>query len=159
MADGALAWLPTAGPPATYVHVSPIECDTGQCRALSSVSIEFAGAQPRVVSVSLVEGKAADVTPVDLFDSTVAVQPSSLRLAASVVPFSLGHCGIWSGIDVDGSFWDPVGFVNSAHPDVINSAPGTFALTSATTATLRTNGGLTVQLARHPGPKYLQGCD
>ena len=121
--------------------------------------IEFAGSQPKVVSVNVVEGRAVDVTLVDVFDSNIGVQPSSPRLAANVVPFNLGHCGIWSGIDVDGTFWDPAGLVNHAHPDLINSAPGTFALTSATTATLRTNGGLTVQLVRHPGPKYLPGCD
>ena len=159
MAAGALAWLPAAGPTATYVQVGTIECDTGQCEGIFLVRLELLGAQPRVVSVNLVGDKAVNVAPVDVFDSNAPVEPTSPRLDANVVPFDLGHCGIFSGIDVDGTFWDPAGFVNGAHPDAINSAPGTFALISATTAILRTNGGLTVQLVRHPGPKYLPGCD
>ena len=32
-------------------------------------------------------------------------------VTAGARPFSLGHCGLWSGIDVGGSWWDPVGQV------------------------------------------------
>jgi len=123
------------------------------------VRLELLGAEPRVVSVKLVEGTVVDVTPTDVSNSSVPVDPSSPRLTANLVPFELGHCGIWSGIDVDSSFWDPVGSVNEAHPDLINSADATFLLTSTTTATLRTSGGLTLQLVRHQGPKFLPGCD
>jgi hypothetical protein len=159
LAAAALAWLPAGGPPASYVQVDGIDCDTGQCQGLASVRLELVGAEPRVVSVKLVAGRAVDVTRLDVFNSTRPVEASSPRLAANVVPFELGHCGIWSGIDVDGSFWDPVGAVNGAHSDLINSARATFVLTSSVTATLRTEGGLMLQLVRHDGPKYLPACD
>jgi hypothetical protein len=109
------------------------------------------------VTVDTVAGRATRVTPVEIF--RVEVRPSSPRLAAQVTPFDLGHCGIWSGIDVDGSFWNPVGAVNANHPDLVNSARGTFTLTSPNSATLRTQDGFALQLVRHEGPKFLPGCD
>ena len=54
------------------------------------------------------------------------------RVAAAVTagarPFSLGHCGLWSGIDSGGSWWDPVGPVDGDHPDAINAADGTLSI-------------------------------
>jgi hypothetical protein len=157
-AAAAVEWLPAGRAPVTYIQAGSVECDQDQCQGRVLITLE-SGAERRLVTVDVVGGIAGEVTPVEAFDSGIRVEPTSPRLAASLVPFDLGHCGISSGIDVDGSFWDPVGFVNAAHPDTINSAPGTFVLTSPTTATLRTNGGLTVQLVRHQGSKFLPGCD
>jgi hypothetical protein len=59
---------------------------------------------------------------------------------------------------VDGAFWDPVGLVDADHTDAINSAEAVFTLTSSQTATLRTRGGLSLDLIRHDGAKHLPGC-
>ncbi len=74
-------------------------------------------------------------------------------------PFSLGHCGLWSGIDVGGSWWDPVGGVDGDHPDAINAADGTMAIIDPEHAIFTSKGGLTVQLLRRDGEKYLPMCD
>ena len=84
--------------------------------------------------------------------------PDSPRLNALSTRFTLGHCGLESGVDVDSSFWDPLGALNREHPDAINAAESTFTLSSPVTARLVTDGGLVVDLHRHTGPKYLPGC-
>jgi hypothetical protein len=157
MATGAIAWLPAEGPRPLYVQVGTIECDTGDCEDRGSVTIELRGAAPRAVTVDTVGGRVTMVTPVEIVRSQM--NPKSPRISVQVTPFTLGHCGIWSGIDVDGSFWNPVGLVNPNHPDAINSAPGTFTLTSPNSAILRTEKGFVLQLVRHEGSKFLALCD
>ena len=71
--------------------------------------------------------------------------------------FELGHCGLWSGIDAGGSFWDAIGQVDPENPDTINAAPGTMLITSETTATFQT-ARLHLELVRHHGLKYLPAC-
>ncbi len=68
------------------------------------------------------------------------------------------HCGLWSGIDAGGSWWDPVGPVDGDHPDAINAADGTLTVLDPDHATFTSRGGLTVQLQRHEGAKYLPLC-
>ena len=90
----------------------------------------------------------------------VSLGPSSTPPAGlGPRPFSLGHCGLWSGIDVGGSWWDPVGQVDGDHPDAINAADGTMAIVDPDHATFTSSGGLTVQLLRRDGEKYLPMCD
>jgi len=79
-------------------------------------------------------------------------------LPAAAQPFELGHCGLWSGIDLGGSWWDPVGFVDSDHGDSINAAAGTIVLIGPDRAMFTSQGGLAVQLVHHPGQKYLPLC-
>jgi hypothetical protein len=157
LAGGAIASLPTGGPRPIYAEVTALECQAGDCERRATVVIELAGAPPVAFAVDLVGGRVRNVAAAETFRRAVA--PSSIRLSQQVVQFDLGHCGIWSGIDVDGSFWDPIGEVAAGHRDAINAARGTFSLTSPGTATLRTENGLVLQLVRHPGPKYLPGCD
>ncbi len=74
-------------------------------------------------------------------------------------PFSLGHCGIWSGIDHGGSWWDPVGLVDYDHGDAINAAEGTISPVGQDRAIFTSKAGFTVQLVRRNGPKFLPFCD
>ncbi len=74
-------------------------------------------------------------------------------------PFSLGHCGIWSGIDHGGSWWDPVGLIDYDHGDAINAAEGTITPVGADQAIFTSKAGFTVQLVRRNGPKFLPFCD
>ena len=85
--------------------------------------------------------------------------PESGRVALPAVDFSLGHCGLGSPIDVDGSFWDPVGPVDSNAPDAINSSQGTFSLIGPNDAQFRSRTGFVVNLRRHEGAKDFFGCD
>jgi len=74
-------------------------------------------------------------------------------------PFTLGHCGLWSGIDVAGSWWDPVGPVDYDHGDAINAAEGTIAPIGPDRAVFTSRNGFVVQLVRRDGPKHLPFCD
>jgi len=147
---------------ATYIQAGPFYCNEGGCppglatRPTGSVTVELAGRDPVVFSAAAVGGDVSLTRLVETF--VVPVKPSSGRLAGATTPYQLAHCGIFSGIDVDGSFWDPVGLVNADHSDAINSAEAVFTLTSPQTATLRTRGGLSLDLIRHDGVKHLPGC-
>jgi hypothetical protein len=149
-----------------YVEIGPFGCavpgpDGAPCpptladRPAGFASVELAAGEPIVLAVSTgPEG----ITAAREEPFRVALPPSSPRAVVGQVPYSLGHCGLGSGIDIDGSWWDPVGFVDIDHPDAINAASATVTSTGRDTATLRTDGGLVVALVRHPGPKSLPLC-
>jgi hypothetical protein len=73
-------------------------------------------------------------------------------------PFSLGHCGLGSPIDLDGSLWVPVGFVDASHTDAINAASGTVTIVSPTEAVLSTEAGLDVNLRRFGATLWVRLC-
>jgi hypothetical protein len=102
------------------------------------------------------------VLPIPSDLSTVSLEPES---AASLtvgepVPYALGHCGLWSPIDVDGSLWQPVGGTaadggpiesDEAIGELINATAGELLLTSPDEATFTTAGGSAIFLVRAPG--------
>jgi hypothetical protein len=159
-----VAELVPAGTTPTYLQVGPFGCpDTEGCprtllaRPQGDITIE---AGPGALSwhVTAAAG-GADLTFEQQDAFGVLVAPSS---QPPVIPgpraFTLGHCGLWSGIDVGGSWWDPVGQVDGDHADAINAAEGTLAILDPDRATFTSKGGLTIQLVRHPGQKYLPLC-
>jgi hypothetical protein len=160
----ALAEQATAGMMGTpdqpsYVAVGPGTCSE-PCPpgAVEGVlRVEYASdRRPDMFEFSVFGGH----TSVTLIDSVHSrMEPTSGRALGQELRIQLGHCGFNSGIDVDGSHWDPVGAIDPDHPDALNSAGATFSFTSPNTATLRTEGGLVVRLVRHVGPKWLPGCD
>lgn len=81
------------------------------------------------------------------------------QILAGPQPFTLGHCGLFSGIDVGGSWWDPVGIVDYDHGDAINAAEGTIAPVGQDRAVFTSKNGFVVQLVRRNGPKFLPFCD
>jgi hypothetical protein len=75
-------------------------------------------------------------------------------------PYSLGHCGLLSPIDLDGSLWQPVGGVSSGGGaiqsdeelgELINATEGVLTLVDADAAEFRTAGGSLIELLRAPG--------
>ena len=89
----------------------------------------------------------------------VAVEPtSSSPVAAGPLPYTLGHCGVFSGIDIDGSWWDPVGPISMDSGEAINATPGTVTFTDPDHATFVTPGGFSLRLLRHAGAKLLPFC-
>ncbi len=152
------------GSAVTYVQVGPFGCAAGEGCAASladrpqgDVTLE-AGAGALSYHVTVVgDGAELQLDRQDAFG--VLLGPTSQApVTAGARPFSLGHCGLWSGIDAGGSWWDPVGPVDGDHPDAINAAEGTLTIVDPDHATFTSRGGFTVQLQRHQGDKYLPLC-
>ena len=150
--------------PVSYVQVGPFGCPAGQgceasllARPAGGVVIELVEGTPVELSVELRPDGTLAVARAEGF--MVEVEPSSaVNSLLGPMPFSLGHCGLGSGIDADGSWWDPVGVVNSDHGDAINAADGTIAPVGPNQATFSSKGGFSVSLIRHRGVKHLPLC-
>jgi hypothetical protein len=80
--------------------------------------------------------------------------------------FSLGHCGLISPIDVDGSFWSPIDGMTAtgaeldlaSDPEMINATSG-IVVVIGDEMRFRTASGSVVQLNRDVGEKEFPGCD
>jgi hypothetical protein len=148
-----------------YVRVGPFGCPDGErcpttlaARPEGDVTIEFAGVPAAGFHVRSAAGGPLEVVPQEVIG--IVLDPTTTEaFLAGVQPFTLGHCGLWSGIDLGGSWWDPVGPIDFDHGDTINAAEGTIAFTDPDHATFTSNGGLTVQLQRRDGPKHLPFCE
>jgi hypothetical protein len=94
------------------------------------------------------------------------LQPSTVRIEQGVAyRFSLGHCGLASPVDLDGSFWDPIdGFTADGQPlelvsdpEMINATGGVIAVIGDE-ARFQTESRAVVRFARHFGEKEFPGC-
>ena len=92
--------------------------------------------------------------------------PSSAPLEEAIVyRFSLGHCGLHSPVDVDGSFWDAIeGIGPNGRPldletdgEMINATSGVIVVIGDE-ARFRTDTGSVIRFARHEGEKEFPGC-
>jgi hypothetical protein len=80
--------------------------------------------------------------------------------------YELGHCGLFSPVDVDGSFWNPVDGTTAhgaeldlqADSEIIN-ATGGLIVVIGDEARFRTSSGSVVRFERHQGEKEFPGCD
>ena len=127
-------------------------------RPAGQVIFERSNGEPVLISLSTAADGTIATSPGDFFGIAVAPSSTAGQLAADPIPYSLGHCGLLSGVDVDGSWWDPVGFVDIDHLDAINASNGTLAPSDPNHATFTSDGGLSVNLVRRVGEKYLPGC-
>jgi hypothetical protein len=80
--------------------------------------------------------------------------------------FGLGHCGLMSPIDLDGSFWDPIDGVTAGGEELdlagdaeINHAASGAIVVIGDESRFRTDSGSIVRLERHAGDKEFPGCD
>jgi hypothetical protein len=81
-------------------------------------------------------------------------------------PYRLGHCGLGSPFDLDGSLWDPMaghdgreGPLTEAHiGELINPTSGTVTLLTRDVAEFRTPLGAVITLARLPGERAYLLC-
>ena len=162
--EQALAALAVNLPGVTpsYVAVGHKLCD-GPCPGsergvwIGGLWIEFADGRKSLNIHIEVDG--ATVEWEDIPSAIVEVSPRSRRLTAPTTEFTFGHCGLGSGIDVDGSFWDPIGMIDPDNLDLVNSANARFTLNSPDSAIVVTEGGAVLQLVRHVGSKYFFLCD
>jgi hypothetical protein len=159
-----IAALLPAGTDPTYVQVGPFGCQEGGgcarslvARPQGDVTIE-AGAAAIAYHVTAAGG-GGNLT-IERQDSfLMPLEPQSQPpVTPGVQRFTLGHCGLWSGIDVGGSWWDPIGMIDGDHQSAINSADGTLAILDLDRATFTSDTGFTVQLVRRDGPKGFPGC-
>ncbi len=145
-----------------YVQVGPFGCPAGQgcpttlvARSEGDISLEFAGGALSFhikVTDGNLEARRQEASGIEV--------PATSRppIPGGPQPFELGHCGLWSGIDHGGSWWDPVGLVDYDHGDAINAAEGTIAPVGTDQAIFTSKAGFTVKLVRRNGPKFLPLC-
>jgi hypothetical protein len=146
-----------------YVQVGPFGCAAGGgcpttlvARPEGDISLESAGG---VLSfhIKVTDGNL-DARRQETFG--VELPPTSgPSVPGGPQPFTLGHCGLFSGIDHGGSWWDPVGLVDYDHGDAINAADGTIVPVGPDRAVFTSKNGFVVQLIRRDGPKFLPFCD
>jgi hypothetical protein len=80
--------------------------------------------------------------------------------------FALGHCGLSSPVDLDGSLWDPIGGDNGAggelnepqRSELINATPTVIVLISDDRLEMLTPLGAVITFARHDGPRAYFLC-
>ena len=162
--DHVATALDATAPSVRYVQIGPFGCAAGErcpttlaARPEGDVTLDTGEGQFSFHVVAKPGVPEMGSTRQDAFG--IAVAPSSTPpLTIGPQPLALGHCGLWSGIDVGGTWWDPVGAVDADHPDAINSAEGTLNVLDPDHAVYTSRGGLTVQLVRRQGDKYLPPC-
>jgi hypothetical protein len=161
MAAGALE---DTDPPVSYVQVGPFGCPAGagcpttlEARPEGDVTFEFPGGTG--ITVHLATGPDGEMRAERSEAMGVAVAPASaVGIAAGPQPYTLGHCGVLSGIDADGAWWDPVGPVDIDSGDSVNATAGVLTLTDPTHATFVAPSGFSLQLQRRDGAKLLPFC-
>jgi len=158
-----IAEMVPAGITPIYMQVGPFGCQEGGCarslvaRPQGDVTIEAGGGAISYHVTAAAAGGKLTIERQDAF--LMALEPTSQPpLTPGVRRFTLGHCGLWSGIDIGGSWWDPIGLIDGDHPAAINSADGTLAILDLDRATFTSDTGFTVQLVRRDGPKGFPGC-
>ena len=151
-------------PPAVYVQVGPFGCVAGDrcpttlaARPEGDVVVEWPGGTAIAIHLAVAPDGTFDASRGEAFG--IALEPTSVPgLAAGPVQYTLGHCGVFSGIDVGGSWWDPVGPVDLDSGDAINATTGVLTVTDPDHASFTTPTGFAVQLQRRDGPKFLPLC-
>ena len=162
--EAALARVPGGRPAVVAAQVMAYGCESGPCapgvvtRGQGQVQIEYAGGSGLVTWQLTLAGGGGLAFSLPSETAGGGSEPASGPAAAPVVQVSLGHCGLYSPIDFDGSFWDPVGPVDGDAPEAINSASGTIRLLGPVDAEFRAPSGFTLRLRRHQGAKTFQGC-
>jgi hypothetical protein len=156
--------LTAADPPVTYIQVGAFGCDTGErcprTLAARSQGENVLEAGDGVIGFHVTATEGGTKLKVERQQAFwIQVPPSSRPpIVVGAQQFQLGHCGLWSGIDVGGAWWHPVGPIDGDHPDSINGAQGTINIVDLDHGTFVSRGGLTVQLLRAPGPVSLPPC-
>jgi len=101
------------------------------------------------------------VIPADI--PMVSVPPESVAgelVVGAPLEHTLGHCGLWSPIDLDGSLWQPIGGTDGAGGaidsdeeigELINATPGTFVLLAPDSAQFTSLTGVVIWFTRAPG--------
>jgi hypothetical protein len=160
----AASVLEPGDPVVTYVQVGPFACaisdpcpTTLAARPEGDVVIEFRPGEGINVHLKVAPDGTFEAERGDAMG--VGVEAASLPgIPAGPFEFSLGHCGVFSGIDLDGNWWDPVGQVPMDSGEAVNATAGMMAVSDPDHATFTTPTGFAIQLQRRAGPKLLPLC-
>ncbi len=160
----AATTLTADDPPARYIQVGPFGCSVGDrcastldARPEGDVVIEFDEGQGINVHLKVAPDGTFEVTRDAAMG--VPVEPMSVGpIPVGPIEYTLGHCGVFSGIDLDGHWWDPVGPVPMDSGDAVNATAGVIVVTDPTHATFTSPSGFALQLLRRDGPKLLPFC-
>jgi hypothetical protein len=122
---------------------------------------------PAVTLAPLPENLSGIPTDEEFTAEISAHTPSGELVMAVPLNYRLGHCGLISPIDIDGSLWDPVGGRTSAGEpltgdplgELINATQTVVVLVAPDTMELQTPSGNVVVLTRHDGPRRYFLCD
>lgn len=137
---------------------SAVPSPSGASPTPSLPAASFAPASPAPAYLPL---PAQFQVPADA--DTVSVGPESAPGTLTVgtaVAFTLGHCGLYSPVDLDGSLWQPLGGHDAAGGaidsdaeigELINETRGELVLLTPDTAEFRSFSGVVVGFARAPG--------
>ena len=95
-----------------------------------------------------------------------AVTPPDELTVGEARNYVLEHCGLVSPVDIDGSFWDPVGGHNGRGGpltddqigDLVNATPTVVILIDEETMEMQTRHGAVITLIRHEGPRRYLFC-
>jgi hypothetical protein len=112
----------------------------------------------------LVSGIPGPGVPTVMIEPVSPVGESTLGVEAGI---DLGHCGLVSPLDFDGSLWDPVGAHDGRGAplsednvgELINATRVAIVLADADSALLVTPRGAVLLLRRHSGPRAYGLCD
>ena len=135
-------------------------CASNDTGPLTFEDVSTAGAVEMPPGGQFAEGRPGE-------DGGTILAPVSAPIApATAYRFSLGHCGLASPIDVDGSFWDPLDGVTAGggrldlegDSEMINATAGFFVVIGDD-ARFRTGSGSVLSLTRQDGEKEFPGCD
>ena len=133
-------------------------------------------AAPAVTQPPVASQLPAQPLPTSIFgipgpdDPSVTVTPQSEQGTWEVgqpQQLTLGHCGLGSPLDFDGSLWNSAGGHNGSGQaptetqinDVLNATPVTIMLISPLSAVMTTQNGGVVYLERHEGERAYRLCD
>jgi hypothetical protein len=95
------------------------------------------------------------------------VSPHGELAPGTAAEIVLGHCGLASPLDLDGSLWDPIGghdgrggpLTEAQVGELINATGVVVLLVNPNTAVLTTPRGAAILLRRHAGARAYGLCD
>jgi hypothetical protein len=145
-----------------------------------SASGQEASAGPAVVTAAPTLWPPADivfyalpaaVTAIGPGITTVSVEPASTDdlSIGEAIDLALGHCGLWSPLDLDGSLWQPNGGVtptggpiaeddDATIGELINATPGVFVIVADDIAHWTSATGTIIAFERAPGAVSFPLC-
>jgi hypothetical protein len=150
-------------PQIVRIEVGPVE------KAAQPQQRSLVGAESVVIVLEFAQTSPARLEidprtrpPVVLRTQPSQIEPSAPMSApnrdAGMQPLLLGTCGLASGIDFDGSWWDAIGEIDAYAPESSGPARGAITLMTESTAMFETESGFRINLVRHNGPKWVRGC-
>ena len=145
------------------ITVQAFACEAVRCapgfgvRPRGQGVVELAGpGRLRLVGITSVGGVLDFASVPDVVAATI--EPHSRPAGGQNLPFALGHCGLVSPIDADGSLWDPIGQIDGDALEAMNPGPGTIIFLAPRAARFVTDSGFRADLVRRAGSKLFQLC-